>query len=249
MFFRQGPDFVSPAHIRAMISDPAVKIVSFDVFDTLLVRPALQPRDIFHLLARRVNALYGVDFIRMRWDAEAELGRINADIHEIYDFMAEKHGLDARTRDALLEEEVRCETTLLSPRPDAKELYDEAVRLGKRVIAVSDMYLPGEIIADILRRKGFSMDAVYVSCDCAARKSDGALYDVVLAGREEILRKFCMWATTGNPTMCRRSEKGSLPCGCPPSLRCVAAEGRDMKKFLPIARKKIPCGASTGGSA
>ena len=182
MFFRQGPDFVSPAHIRAMISDPAVKIVSFDVFDTLLVRPALQPRDIFHLLARRVNALYGVDFIRMRWDAEAELGRINADIHEIYDFMAEKHGLDARTRDALLEEEVRCETTLLSPRPDAKELYDEAVRLGKRVIAVSDMYLPGEIIADILRRKGFSMDAVYVSCDCAARKSDGALYDVVLAG-------------------------------------------------------------------
>ena len=109
MFFRQGPDFVSPAHIRAMISDPAVKIVSFDVFDTLLVRPALQPRDIFHLLARRVNALYGVDFIRMRWDAEAELGRINADIHEIYDFMAEKHGLDARTRDALLEEEVRCE--------------------------------------------------------------------------------------------------------------------------------------------
>lgn len=79
--------------------------------------------------------------------------------------------LDARTRDALLEEEVRCETTLLSPRPDAKELYDEAVRLGKRLSPYPTCIFREEIIADILRGKGFSMDAVYVSCDCAARKS------------------------------------------------------------------------------
>ncbi len=81
-----------------------------------------------------------------------------------------------------MEEEIRCESALLAPRPDVKELYEEAVRLGKRVIALSDMYLPGEVIADILRRKGFLMGAVYVSCDHGARKSDGALYDVMLAG-------------------------------------------------------------------
>lgn len=181
LFQRRGPGFVPPAHIKDMISDPGIAIVSFDVFDTLLVRPALQPRDIFYLLAKKVDAAYGVDFIRLRWNAEAELGRLNAGIREIYDFMARKHHLDARTAEALMAEEIRCEATLLAPRPDVRELYEQAVKLGKRVIAVSDMYLPGEVIADILRRKGFPMDAVYVSCDHGARKSDGALYDIVLA--------------------------------------------------------------------
>ena len=39
------PPFVPPEHILAMIRDPDVKTVSFDVFDTLLLRPALHPKD------------------------------------------------------------------------------------------------------------------------------------------------------------------------------------------------------------
>ena len=183
------PPFVPPEHILAMIRDPDVKTVSFDVFDTLLLRPALHPKDIFHLLARKVDAAHGVDFIKLRWNAEAELGKANADIHHIYAHMVRRHKLAPATAEALLAEEIHCETTLLSPRPDVEVLYREAVRLGKRVIAVSDMYLPGTVLGDILKKKGCGMDAVYVSCDHDARKSDGALYDVVLSNEKTLPSK------------------------------------------------------------
>ena len=177
----RDPAFIPPERIKEMIRNPAVRLVSFDVFDTLLLRPALRPRDIFHLLAKKVDAAYGVDFVKMRWDAEARLDKPNPGIREIYAHMAKRHGLDPRTATALLKEEIQCEKTLLSPRPDVKTLYDEAARLGKRIIVVSDMYLPETVIKDILKAKGFLVDAAYVSCDRNARKSDGTLYETVLA--------------------------------------------------------------------
>lgn len=174
------PPFIPADHIREMIRQPTISVVSFDIFDTLLIRPALHPTDIFHIVAQKVDAALGVDFLALRRDAEARTGKAHANIREIYEHMARRHGLDAHTAETLMEEEIRCEETLLSPRPDIKALYDEAMRLGKRVIAVSDMYLPGEILGTILKKKGCPVDAVYVSCDHGARKSDGALYEIVL---------------------------------------------------------------------
>lgn len=168
--------------IRRMLREPGIRVVSFDIFDTLLVRPALEPRDILHLVAHKVDAQYGVDFIAMRYHAEAELGNPHATIHDIYRHMAKKHGLSAQAAAALMEEEIRCERTLLSPRRNVAELYAEAVRLGKRIIAVSDMYLPADVLRDILQKNNFDAIAkIYVSSEYKARKSDGTLYDVVIA--------------------------------------------------------------------
>ena len=175
------PPFVTPERILALIREPAIKIVSFNIVDTLLVRPALKPKDILHLLAQKVNALYNVDFLKLRWNAEEELELQNTTLQQIYDGIAKRHKLDAATAQALMEEEICCESTLISLRPDAEMLYKEAVRLGKRVIAVSDIYLPGLVLTDILQAKGCPVDAIYVSCDYMASKNDGSLYDIMLA--------------------------------------------------------------------
>lgn len=176
--------FIPMEHIRNMLHDADIKIVSFDIFDTLLVRPVLHPKDIFYLLAAKMNAAYGVDFIKLRWDAEARLGKENANIYEIYADVRRRFKLLPQTATALLEEEIRCETTLLTPRPEVKALYEEAVKLGKRVIATSDMYLPGTILDGILKKNGMAMDAIYVSCDQQARKSSGALYDIIISSEK-----------------------------------------------------------------
>lgn len=173
---------ILPAAIRRMIRRPDIKVVSFDIFDTLLVRPALHPKDIFHLIAAKVNSAYGVDFINMRWNAEEETGLTNPTIHDIYAHIQRKYRLDAATSEALLAEEIRCETTLLAPREDIRACYDEAVKLGKRIIAVSDMYLPAETLHSLLQSKGYGhICTLYVSCEYDKRKSDGALYDSVIA--------------------------------------------------------------------
>lgn len=176
---RQQP-FVSIGHIKSLIEDPAIKVVSFDIFDTLLVRPALQPRDIFYLLHKKIQAEYGVDFIHMRWNAEARLGKKNARLEDIYRFIAKAHGLDEDVAMRIMREEIACEKALSSVRPDVRELYEAARAAGKRVIAVSDMYLGADVLTDILSGHGLRFDAVYASCDHGARKDDGALYDLVL---------------------------------------------------------------------
>lgn len=173
--------FVGIGQIKSLIDDPAIKVVSFDIFDTLLVRPALQPRDIFYLLDKKIQTEYGVNFIRIRWDAEARLGKKNARLEDIYRFIAATHGLDEDVAMRIMRDEIACEKALSSVRPDVRELYEAARAAGKRVIAASDMYLGSDILTDIISSHGLAFDAVYASCDHGARKDDGALYDLVLA--------------------------------------------------------------------
>lgn len=165
--------------LTACMADPDLRVISFDIFDTLLVRHVLQPQDVFHLTAGQVDTRYGIHFERMRAPAEAELGLTNPTLDQIYAHMARRHGLSPETAAALREAELRCERTVLRARPAARALYDTARRLGKRVIAVSDMYLPASFLRDILRENGMEVDALYVSCEQGARKSDGSLYDRV----------------------------------------------------------------------
>lgn len=162
--------------LTAGMADPALRVISFDIFDTLLVRHVLRPHDVFSLVAGRVDARHGVHFERMRSPAEAELGLPDPTLDQIYAHMARRHSLSPETVAALREAELRCERDVLRARPAARALYDAARRLGKRVIAVSDMYLPAAFLRDVLRENGMAVDALYVSCEQGARKSDGALY-------------------------------------------------------------------------
>ena len=168
------------AHVHNLLRNNSIKVVSFDIFDTLLTRPVLHPKDIFHLVAARVKKRLNLDFIAMRWKAEERLG-FHANIHEIYEDIQQRFRLDRQTAQTLMDEEIRCETILLGPRPEIKKLYDEAVSQGKRIIAVSDMYLPGNILKGILRKNGYEPDAIYVSCDYRQRKSTGSLYNIVIS--------------------------------------------------------------------
>lgn len=167
-------------HICGLLHDDGIKVISFDIFDTLLVRPVLHPKDIFYLVDAKVRERLGLDFITMRLRAEEKLGPY-ANIHEIYEDIRKRFKIDRQTAQTLMDEEIRCETTLLAPRPEVKKLYEEAVSLGKRVIAVSDMYLPGDVLKNILQKNGYELAEIYVSCDYRQRKSTGILYDTVIS--------------------------------------------------------------------
>lgn len=166
----------TPDELTALMADPALRVISFDIFDTLLVRNVLRPQDVFQLTSGMTDARHGVNFQRMRAPAEAELGLPNATLDQIHAHMARRHHLSPGISAALREAELRCERAVLRPRPAARALYDAARRAGKRVIAVSDMYLPAAFLRDVLRENGMEVDALHVSCEAGARKSDGGLY-------------------------------------------------------------------------
>lgn len=167
--------------IIKIIKGSEASIVSFDIFDTLLFRPSINPTDIFFLLQERVKSKYDLDFVEIRGKAEQELGEENATIEEIWSFIAKKYGLKTNVAFNLMQEEIDLELSMLIARKDVKEIYDAAVSQGKRIIAVSDMYLPSNILKEALEKNGYkNIDHIYVSCENNCRKDSGKLYDVVL---------------------------------------------------------------------
>jgi len=179
--------------IQAAIRHPQIKVVSFDVFDTLIERPAVFPTDIFVLLNRKVTQITGrprFDFHKFRAEAEPLMRRTRAGrnpsleeptFDQIYAFLARQHRLTEAQRTALAAEEIALERTMLRRREAGAALYRAALESGKRIVCISDMYHDRQTLAGWLEDKGYARIAhVYVSSEVKKRKATGQLYDQVL---------------------------------------------------------------------
>lgn len=174
-------EIISLEDIKKMIRRDDVKVISFDIFDTLLVRPVMDPSDIFYLIASRVDKKFKIDFFKMRSNAEKEIKKDNLNIFDIYEHIRQKHNIKKDIIDFLIKEEINTEKQLLSIRLDMFNLYQEAVLCGKKIVCVSDMYLPSTVLHQILKQKGFSnVEKVFVSNEYNARKDEGSLFGFVL---------------------------------------------------------------------
>ena len=121
-----------------MVQAPSVHVLSLDIFDTLLTRPVVDdPRDIFHLVAAKVDDAFDLDFVALRWHAEKELGDPYATLDDIYAHIQRRHGLSPELAARLKKEEMLCERTLLQPRPDMLELCRAAQAAGKRIVTAA----------------------------------------------------------------------------------------------------------------
>ena len=149
------------------------KIVSFDVFDTLVIRPFVKADELFAYMERE-SGLQGFSDARKKAevDARKKLGK-EVNIDEIYE------QIDERYR-PLKQAEIDYEIRFCHVNPSILPIYEKARESGKRVIATSDMYLDATIVKEILAGSGYVMDAVYVSCDHNRTKGSGELFDYVL---------------------------------------------------------------------
>lgn len=160
-------------------------MVTFDVFDTLLARAVVEPEDVF-ALAERLSGRHGFARDRVRAEAVARkqarpVGTIETSLDDIY----RQLGLPPDAAEA----ELFAERQLLFANPPGLAVLDLARALGKRVVAITDMYLPGEIVDALLRGKGIVVDRVYSSCDHRDRdlgKYNGTIFAHV-AAQEAVL--------------------------------------------------------------
>lgn len=97
-------------------------------------------------------------------------------LDEIYSF------LPGEFKD-LKNKEIQTEISLA--RADRKFVLADgyARRKGKKILMVSDMYLPRNVIAEILTKLDIDYDCLYVSNDCGRTKHDGSMYDYILEDR------------------------------------------------------------------
>ena len=170
------------AHDEYLTLARAAKVVSFDVFDTLLHRRVVLPRDVFALVGERSEL---AAFAEARFAAEVLARKttrahsVEVSLEEIYAALPAHLQCDpVRVRQL----ELALEKELTFANAAMLSLTHTLRAMGKRVIAVSDTYLTSAEVAELLAAKGFDLDAVYTSCDhregnCG--KYNGDLYPVI----------------------------------------------------------------------
>jgi FMN phosphatase YigB (HAD superfamily) len=171
----------------------AARLVSFDVFDTILHRAARAPADVFLEVGRRALSLGLIDpaispevfqqlririerLARNRVRATRPSGEVT--LAEIWaaapDFMAH--------REALAELELEIEYALSFSNPYTISLLRAVRASGRGVCFTSDTYFSSDFVARLLGKAGLDpseYDAVIVSCEHDANKSSGTLFDII----------------------------------------------------------------------
>ncbi len=167
---------VSPEEMAAAMK--TYDIVSFDVFDTLILRNCEEAEDVFSLIALQCGC---ESFARLRVEAEAKVREKSEGtereitLSEIYDELCKWIRLD---KEKAMQAEIDMELALCVPNPYMKRVFDTMRAWGKTIIVVTDMYLPRKVIELLLQRCGyFGYSELYVSNQVRKSKATGSLYE------------------------------------------------------------------------
>lgn len=155
-----------------------IKVVSFDIFDTLLIRPFIKPSDLFRYIevSTKSDGFYnwrqGIERrLFLRYARQVTFDEIYSSAPHEYKY----HKLI----------ELETESRFLKPNADIVPLFNKYRDEGYRIIAISDMYLPSKFLHKVLDDNGFKgIEKVFVSNEYNATKFKGTLYKKVLSELE-----------------------------------------------------------------
>jgi FMN phosphatase YigB (HAD superfamily) len=150
--------------------------VSFDIFDTLVVRPFLTAHGARNFLSMLVQEQFGIEgFDRLRSQAEikarARAGK-DVDLQRIYATLQQDASLDSKILEAVMALELSTERRLLKPRSVLMEALESFAADPRRtVVGVSDMYISQQYLRAVLPSAiDQALGRLYVSCDTGWRK-------------------------------------------------------------------------------
>lgn len=162
-------------------------IITFDIFDTLIMRAYLKPDYVFDAVQICVEKNMNLNIPFKTWRIQSEVfwrhkhsAVEDCTIDEIYEeFKKLSHLSDAEILQ-IKEWEINTELNCCIPRPDMIDFINYCIASHKRVILISDMYLTSDIIIQMLRKCGVAqVDELWVSCETNRRKDAGTVWKYV----------------------------------------------------------------------
>lgn len=177
------------------------EVVSFDLFDTLLIRRIHDPDLVKLPVARYIAELAEQGGRVVSWQQiqdkrdlieqsqRAETGKKFADHEACYPlFMEEllRQIFDQSYHRSLLEKvtdyEIRMENSMLVVRQELVDWLKQLAGQGKRIFIISDMYLPADHLRKLVAHAGFEpyVEQVVSSADSFRAKASGSGYSLVI---------------------------------------------------------------------
>ena len=181
-----------------------MKISSFDIFDTCLVRKCGTPENFFDVFSLRAfnhepPEWARQEFVAARRLTESKLWDENPH-YTLQDIWAEMDWTHQflKTKAELCRMEQELEQEMLVSVLKMRDMVNECRKRGDKIIFISDMYLSSAFLIDVMRGHGFYQDgdSLYVSCECRAAKWNGDLFRYVRD--KEGLKSFRHWHHYGD---------------------------------------------------
>ena len=154
------------------------KVVSFDMFDTLVSRAVSNPTDVFDLVQLKYNNTHKKQIdsfkenrIQSEKEAYSNLSKGVEEItfDQIYSILEKYYS--KKTCNELKELEMEIEYDVCIPNtPVINNYYDYCKSNKKRIVITSDMYLPNTLIEKILKKCGIEYDYLYLSNEIGKKK-------------------------------------------------------------------------------
>lgn len=174
---------------------PEIRLLSLDIFDTLLFRACRKPEDVFEAVGQKAaacNMLHPsfspTDFREIRTyalDTAYQKSSVEPHLEDILACLPPIVG-DA---DRFLELELETETEYCYLNPSILSLVKECGNRGIRVALLTDMYLGQNHLKHIFKKSGFPtewVDCLMVSSDEGAMKTTGELFQKLLDRYPEV---------------------------------------------------------------
>ena len=197
-------------------------IISFDIFDTLIIRKVLQPWDVFQLVEKCLkDREIPIDGFAQERKTVGE-NYLYATISEIYSILRERRNWSTSFAQEVMSLELEIERKVVLPRTEVIELFLFAVQEGKTVVLTSDMYYPAEIMKGLLGNCGISgFDQLLISCDLRKDKRTGLFNELIkLFGKDnKILHIGDDPVADGE--MCKNAGISSVLLPSPVSIACA----------------------------
>ena len=186
--------------IKNVVLQEDIKLVSVDIFDTLALRK-IQPKEVFLRVGQKaeVKEIFEspANFLNKRVTAE-RIARENSPkeditIEEIYNYLP----IPKEVKKRILNYEVNEEANSIIINDQIVEILKFAKTLGKKIIAVSDMYLTKKHLRKIVFSKLEEelISDIYVSSEMGKLKATGNLYKAI---KEKEKVDFNQWLHIGD---------------------------------------------------
>ncbi|MBE6073017.1 MAG: hypothetical protein E7202_00490 [Selenomonas ruminantium] len=152
-------------------------VITFDIFDTLLMRRTLTPEDVFDIVEYRIKdeGIIIPEFKVKRMIAERlAIEKNNHTLDGIYIALKRQENLSDRECEIIKEIEIAVERDVIISRSRMVDTYRKAKALNKKIYLVSDMYLPESILGELLHNNGIKgYDGILISGFEGVPKTNG----------------------------------------------------------------------------
>ncbi|MCR3757812.1 hypothetical protein KYB31_02225 [Clostridium felsineum] len=179
------------------------KLLSLDIFDTVIFRVAKNPQKIFEIVGQKLFESGNLDFelsaeefkiMRIEAEKRARIKKRKSNTDEVFleEIYEEFSDSIIKNKKEAIKQEIDIEAEYCYLNPEIVELIDYAYDRKIKIVLTSDMYLKEEDIRYILYKNGLNLkriERIFVSSEYGVSKRDEGLFGHVFSNYKQIKRE------------------------------------------------------------